>query len=116
IDRQAKKGIESYLEQGPDGYPWTCVAGRKMITLTEKGLLTPCEMLYQLKPTIDSNLGNVRDYDYDILKMLASDQAKKLRKYIEDTHCSCSYECAALCNVVFHKKQWPGLLKEILLV
>ena len=71
-------------------------------------------MLYQIKPEIDSNLGNVRDYDYDISKMLASDKAGKLRQYIEDTHCSCSYECAALCNVVFHKKGWPKLAKEVL--
>jgi MoaA/NifB/PqqE/SkfB family radical SAM enzyme len=115
IDRQAKKGIEGYLEKGSEGYPWTCVAGKKMITLTETGLLTPCEMLYQLKPDIDSNLGNVRDHDYDILRLLASDKAKRLRKYIEDTYCSCSYECAALCNVVFHKKHWPKLAQEVLM-
>lgn len=114
IDREAKKGIGSYLQNGPEGYPWTCVAGDKMITLTEKGLLTPCEMLYQLKPDMDSSLGNVRDNDYDILKMLASDRSKKLRAYIEKTHCSCSYECAALCNVVFNKKQWPQLLSKIM--
>lgn len=114
IDRQAKRGIESFLENGPDGYPWTCTAGKKMVTLTEKGLLSSCEMLYQIKPEIDSDLGNVRDFDYDIPRMLAAEKARKLRKYIEDTHCSCSYECAALCNVVFEKKQWPGLLKDVL--
>ena len=114
IDREAKRGIECYLQEGARGYPWTCVAGEKMITLTEKGVLTPCEMLYQLKPEIDSDLGNVRDCNYDILNMLVSDKAKKLRRYIEETHCSCSYECAALCNVVFNKKQWPKLIKKVL--
>lgn len=115
IDRQSKEGIESYLEKGPAGYPWTCVAGKKMITLTEKGLLTPCEMLYQLNPGLDSSLGNVRDHDYDVLAMLAADKAKNLRKFIKDTHCSCSYECAAACNVVFHKKEWPSLLSKVLM-
>jgi MoaA/NifB/PqqE/SkfB family radical SAM enzyme len=114
IDREARKGIESFLKEGSKGYPWICVAGEKMITLTEKGLLTPCEMLYQIKPDIDSSLGNVRDYNYNILEMLTTEKAKKLRQYIEDTHCCCSYECAALCNVVFYKKQWPKLLKEFL--
>ena len=113
IDRQAKQGIEGFLEKGPDGYPWTCVAGDKMITLTEKGLLAPCEMLYQIKPEIDSDLGNVRKFNYNIPQMLAGEKSRKLRQYIEDTHCSCSYECAALCNVVFHKKQWPGLVKQL---
>jgi MoaA/NifB/PqqE/SkfB family radical SAM enzyme len=114
IDRRAKQGIENFLENGPDGYPWTCVAGEKMITLTEKGLVSPCEMLYQLKPELDSNLGNVRQWNYDIPKMLDSQKAKNLRRYIKETPCTCSYECAALCNVVFTKKQWPLLLKDIL--
>jgi MoaA/NifB/PqqE/SkfB family radical SAM enzyme len=114
IEREAKRGIECYLKEGPEGYPWTCVAGKKMITMTEKGLLTPCEMLSQLKPELDSGIGNVRNHNYDILKMLRSDKAIKLRMYIEGTHCSCSYECAALCNVVYHKKQWPKILKEVL--
>lgn len=115
IDREAKRGIESYLKEGEPGYPWTCVAGKKMITLTERGMLTPCEMLYQLKPEIDSDIGNVRDCNYDILNMLVSDKAKKLRRHIKETHCSCSYECAALCNVVFNKKQWPKLIKKVLI-
>jgi MoaA/NifB/PqqE/SkfB family radical SAM enzyme len=115
IDRQSKEGIESFLEKGPAGYPWTCVAGKKMITLTEKGLLTPCEMLYQLNPDLDSNLGNVREHNYDVLGMLAADKAKKLRRFIVDTHCSCSYECAAACNVVFHKREWPSLLNKVLM-
>jgi MoaA/NifB/PqqE/SkfB family radical SAM enzyme len=115
IDRQSKEGIESYLEKGPEGYPWTCVAGKKMITLTEKGLLTPCEMLYQLKPELDSDLGNVRDHNYNVLAMLANEKAKNLRNFIEDTHCSCSYECAAACNVVFHTKEWPSLIKKVLI-
>lgn len=115
IDRQSKEGIGSYLEEGPAGYPWKCVAGKKMITLTERGLLTPCEMLYQLYPDLDSSLGNVRDHNYDVLAMLAGDKAKKLREFIEGTHCSCSYECAAACNVVFHKKEWPSLLTKVLL-
>ena len=114
IDREAKRGIECFLRDGPKGYPWTCVAGKSMITMTENGLLTPCEMLFQLKPDLDSDIGNVRDFNYDILKMLASDKAQKLRKYIEETHCSCSYECAALCNVVYHKKQWPKIAREVL--
>jgi MoaA/NifB/PqqE/SkfB family radical SAM enzyme len=114
IDRQSKEGIAHYLEKGPVGYPWTCVAGKKMITLTEKGLLTPCEMLCQLHPDLDSSLGNVRDFDYDVLAMLAANKATRLRELIESTHCSCSYECAAACNVVFHKKEWPSLLSKLL--
>ena len=111
---RASAGIEQYLEKGPDGYPWTCVAGKKLITLLEKGQLMPCEMLYQIAPKLDSNIGNVRDFDYDIPAMLKIDKAKKLREFIVDTHCSCSYECAALANVVFTKKEWPKVAKAFL--
>ena len=114
VNERASRGIESYIDEGPDGYPWTCVAGAKLITLSEKGMLMPCEMLYQIAPKMDSNIGNVRDFDYDIPAMLRIDKAKKLREFIVDTHCSCSYECAAMANVVFTKKQWPGIAKDVL--
>jgi MoaA/NifB/PqqE/SkfB family radical SAM enzyme len=115
VDREAKRGIESFLKEGPSGYPWTCVAGKRMITLTEKGVLTPCEMLYQLRPDLDSSIGNVRDFQYDVERMISTLKAKELRKFIEKTPCSCSYECAALCNVVFHVSQWPRVLKKVFL-
>jgi len=114
VNERATKGIESYLKDGPEGYPWICVAGEKMITLTEKGVLLPCEMLYQIKPEMDSRIGNVRDFDYNIPAMLRTNKARKLREFIESTHCSCSYECAALANVVFTKRQWPSIAKEVL--
>jgi MoaA/NifB/PqqE/SkfB family radical SAM enzyme len=113
IDREAKAGIENYLEKGPSGYPWICSAGKKMVTLTERGLVSPCEMLYQISPEIDSDLGNVRKNDYNIPAMLASEKAQKLRSWIVDTPCTCSYECAALTNVVFDAKNWHRLVPHL---
>lgn len=115
IDKEGKKGVEEFIKRGKDGYPWTCVAGRKMITLFERGNVSPCEMLHQIMPQLSSGIGNVREYDYDIPKMLKLDQAKKIREFIVNTHCSCSYECAALCNTALNKKQWPQLAVKALL-
>jgi MoaA/NifB/PqqE/SkfB family radical SAM enzyme len=111
VDREAKRGIESFLASGPDAYPWTCVAGEKMITLTEKGELIPCEMLSQIDPARDSGLGNVRAHGYDVPAMLAADKARKVRNFIVESHCACSYECAALCNTAFSPGQWPALAR-----
>ena len=110
VDRKAKLGVEKYIAVGKKGYPWQCVAGKKLITLSEKGDLYPCEMLGQIAPEMDSKIGNVRDNEYNIINMLSASKAKKLRTYIKQTQCSCSYECAALCNVVYHRRDWPGVL------
>ena len=85
-----------------------------MVTLFERGAWAPCEMLGQIKPELESNLGNVREHDYDIPAMLQLAHAKSVRRHIVDTHCSCSYECAALCNTVLDVKQWPVLTAQVL--
>ena len=48
--------------------------------------------------------------EYNIINMLSASKAKKLRTYIKQTQCSSSYECAALCNVGYHRRDWPGVL------
>ena len=41
------------------------------------GNVFPCEML-------DKKLGNLRDYDYDLKKILILDSTKEVLKYIKD--------------------------------
>lgn len=112
IDKEGKRGVEQYLEKGEKGYPWTCVAGHKMVTLFERGDVAPCEMLPQISTKESAIIGNVKNFNYDIPNMLRSKKGQTLRNFIVDTHCSCSYECAALCNAALDKKSWPKILKN----
>lgn len=84
-----------------------CYAGRLNLVLTETGDLYPCELFSQ-------KIGNVRDSDYDVKKILQSEEAKKVSEAIKTEACYCSHECYFTTNILFNPKMYPRLLKEYL--
>lgn len=108
INKIAKMGIYRYLKN--DKHPWDCLAGRKFISITERGILQPCEVLGQMQPEYDFNLGTLAEFDFDVRKALATEKAKNVANYIIESKCRCSFECAANCNVVFAKKEVARIL------
>lgn len=84
-----------------DRWFFPCVAGKKMITIDEEGKVKPCEMLEQMgiSPYI---MGDLREADYDIYRVLADDVARKIRRRIIDEKCYCTFECGNLCNVALN--------------
>lgn len=103
VSKVAKQGIYRFLKR--DEHPWDCLAGQKFVSITEKGILQPCEVLGQMKPDYDSDLADLRDFDFDVRKALASKKAREVVDHILSTKCRCSFECAANCNVAFAKKE-----------
>lgn len=81
-----------------DEYFFPCVAGKKMLTIDEEGLVKPCEMLEQMgiSPYV---MGDLRAHDYDVYRVLASDAARRIRDRIVDEKCYCTFECANIANV-----------------
>ena len=63
------------LKQGHQVTP--CYAGLSNIHLNYNGDIWPCCIL-----GAEKNLGNIRDWDYNIPKLLSSDQARESKKYI----------------------------------
>ena len=112
VNKIAKAGIFRFLEK--DEHPWDCLAGSKFLSLTEKGMLQPCEVLGQKEPSYDSDFGNLRDFDYDVRKVLAAQKSRDVVKYIQESKCRCSFECAANCNVVFAKKEALRVVRSML--
>lgn len=88
-----------------------CVAGGKMITLDDQGVLKPCELLAQRFETDRFDIGNVREAGYDVRGMMQSPKARDVRKWIRDTECHCTFECANMANVVFDRRTWPKVLR-----
>src|SRR5574340_810330 len=82
-----------------------CYAGRLNIVLTENGDVYPCEILTE-------RLGNVKDYGYDIKKILRSENAKKILASIQDKKCFCTHECYFMTNILFNPKLYPALARE----
>lgn len=84
-----------------------CYAGRLNLVLSESGDVYPCEIL-------EETFGNVRDYDYDMEKVLQSDSAKKIVVSIMDNKCYCTHECYFMTNILFNPKLYPALAREYL--
>jgi MoaA/NifB/PqqE/SkfB family radical SAM enzyme len=86
-----------------DKFVTPCVAGRKLIVISETGDVKPCEIL-------DESFGNLRDVDFHIYDLLNNAHGKKLQNWIVDSKCKCSFECALGANVVWNANQYPRLV------
>lgn len=87
-------------------YITPCYAGGLFGVVYANGDVYPCEML-SLK------IGNLRDYEYDLNKILHSHTAKITRKYIRDRKCHCTYECAWSINILMNPKYAHKILRNI---
>jgi MoaA/NifB/PqqE/SkfB family radical SAM enzyme len=110
VNRAARRGILDFLKE--DKHPWNCLAGTKFASITERGVLQPCEVLHQMVPGHDSDLGDLRQFDFNVAAALDGQKARKVVDYIRETKCRCSFECASNCNVVFAKKNAVAVLKD----
>lgn len=100
-----------------DKYRMPCQAGRRMVVLDDEGAVQPCELLdYMIKEgttTVSTaDLGNIRDFDYDIRKLLATDTARRIAKEIVETKCHCTFECATAVNTIYNFRAWPRIAKN----
>jgi MoaA/NifB/PqqE/SkfB family radical SAM enzyme len=107
----AKRGVYGFLKRGD--CPWRCLAGRKFISITERGILQPCEVLGQEPPEGGGDLATLRDFDFSVPRALGSPRARELVRWVRRTRCRCSFECAANCNVVFSPRQALRVLKAM---
>ncbi len=84
-----------------------CYAGRLNLVLTETGDVYPCELSHQ-------KIGNVRDFGYNVRKILQSARAKKVIEAIEAEECYCTHECYFTTNILFNPKMYPRLARQYL--
>jgi len=84
-----------------------CVVGKKLIEIDSDGTIIPCEML-------DVNFGNMRDYDYDIKRVLKTKKALDFFKFLKRKDCYCTWECAMKNNIIYSISEYPGLFFECL--
>lgn len=97
-----------------------CLAGSKLLVLDHKGDLAPCELFEPLVRSGDIRyqgqltFGNVREVDYNVDALLQTDAAKRLRRFIENRGCWCTFECALLNNFALNPKNYPRVLGRLL--
>lgn len=73
-----------------------CTAGTLSYVIMEDGRVSPCEIL-------PDTIGNVTEAE-TFRAMVTNSKAKKLRTWIAETNCKCTYECAMSTNTLF---SWP---------
>lgn len=85
-----------------DEFVTPCVAGRKLVVVSETGDVYPCEIL-------DRKMGNLRDFDFDLHALLGMRDNQGLVEWIVDSKCKCSFECALAANVVWNVSSYLKL-------
>jgi MoaA/NifB/PqqE/SkfB family radical SAM enzyme len=74
--------------------PFICSAGKNIIVLEPEGDIRLCEQL--------PRIGNLRDYNYNIIDLLKSASAKKMIKTIKK--CKCTHACFLNMSIARDKK------------
>ncbi len=82
---------------------FNCFAGKKILLLDDVGDVFACEHM------LDNKMGNLRDFNFDLEKLLANPVAKKIRQDIVDKKCNCQWECAINTSNIFDPLQYPDL-------
>lgn len=82
-----------------------CTAGTLSYVIMEDGSVKPCEIL-------SDSIGNIYDSKTSFEDILNGDSAKKTRKWIKDTDCRCTYECAMSTNTLFSWPMVPKLIRK----
>lgn len=86
-----------------------CSAGKKMVVIDDEGNVFPCELLWDR-----FTYGNLRDVDYDIRKLLSTDNASNIRNFIDAKKCSCTFENALQNSIIYNKEYYPALIKKMI--
>lgn len=87
-----------------------CLAGRKIIIVSEKGDVYPCEPLWfpGIIRYIDTHsrpascsLGNLKTVDMNMRRILNQPLSRQIFKWIDGKHCTCHYECAYYNSILY---------------
>ena len=92
--------ISTYLEPKFISY---CFAGSTFGVINADGKVYPCEIL-------EKPLGSLRDYDMNFMKLWNDNLAQKTKKWIKETKCNCTYECAWSFNILGNTKYQKDLI------
>lgn len=94
--------------------PLACLAGRRLLIIDDEGKVWPCETLASdysdYQDHQDFCLGDLRQNNYDLNRILKSPKAKAVLGYIKRKNCVCTFECAISCSLVFQPRFYPYLV------
>jgi len=83
-----------------------CGAGRKVIAIGETGKVFPCEPLWQ-------SVGDLRENDYDLNRILNSEQMKKFNRDIVREKCNCHWGLPMSNTIIYKPAYYPKVAYEM---
>jgi len=117
INRLVKKVAFESVEQKKRCF--RCLAGKKMLVLTQDGKLMPCEPLW-LEPAARLNrdlsefvMADLHEYDFDVPRALGSPGARRVIDFIGEKKCYCQYGCAIYNSIIYSPSMYPRVVGEI---
>ncbi len=87
-------------------YQIPCFAGRLNVVIDEHGEVTPCEFF-------NKSMGNLRDFDYSLPRLLSGGTARRMRNCIRNSRCFCKHECYLTTNLLFNPAQYLNIYKTM---
>lgn len=85
-----------------------CSAIRKIVFINEEGKVYPCGV-------ITEEIGNLREAEYDIKKILYSKKRYEIQKrYGILSSCACNWDCAIFNNVIYNWRNYPRIIRKFL--
>jgi MoaA/NifB/PqqE/SkfB family radical SAM enzyme len=73
-----------------------CRAGERECVLAEDGEVFPCELMF------NCSLGNVRGFEYDLMRLLAGERARAFIGWRNEHRCFCTHECNTRTLLLLH--------------
>lgn len=85
-----------------------CHASSLFGVITADGKVFPCEILE------DKMIGDLRDYDMNLMKLWNSEDNKNTKDFILKSKCRCTYECALSFNILGNWRYQFRLLSSLI--
>ncbi|HQB03608.1 MAG TPA: radical SAM protein [Candidatus Hydrogenedentes bacterium] len=97
-----------------------CLAGSRIIVITNDGRLMPCEPLWledDVRNSADQNaycMAFLEEFQYNVKEALKSDSAAKVRDFVKKRLCWCTYACAIQNGILYSPTQYILLIQEMM--
>jgi sulfatase maturation enzyme AslB (radical SAM superfamily) len=103
--RMAKNDYLKEVLKKKDMYK-KCQAGRRVVVVNETGNVFPCEPLWH-------SVGNLRDNNYDLDKILSSSEMGNFNKKIIKERCTCHWGLPLSNTLLYKPSYYPKILFEM---
>lgn len=104
LDQRVRASVDRTVAEQKAQF--SCVSGRLAAVIYSDGQVTECE-------TKNSDLGNLRDVDYDFRRLWFNQRAKEVASEAANG-CFCTHECGHYASIIYQVSEVTGLISQAL--